>query len=268
MSSELLIKKYCVYKHTAPNGKIYIGITGRDPLKRWAAGYGYETQVYFWRAIVKYGWVNIKHEILLDNLSKEEAEQKEIEYIQKYKSNDINYGYNIDLGYDHLNSKEIRQKISETKKGKKWSERRRLAAIKYFEHLQGRTVYKYNKEGDLVHTFNNVSSAARDAKISTETLRSRLKSNKKISRYNYYYSYGKFEEMGIPFANGNYVKAPIDMYDMSMNYIKTFNSISDALRFLGHKGSGHISDVCKGKRLSFKGYIWRYHNENTDNKIA
>ena len=30
MSLELLDKHYLVYKHTAPNGKVYIGITGFD----------------------------------------------------------------------------------------------------------------------------------------------------------------------------------------------------------------------------------------------
>lgn len=31
---------YSVYKHTAPNGKVYIGITGKDPEKRWLNGGG------------------------------------------------------------------------------------------------------------------------------------------------------------------------------------------------------------------------------------
>lgn len=32
---------YSVYKYTAPNGKVYIGITGKDPEKRWLNGRGY-----------------------------------------------------------------------------------------------------------------------------------------------------------------------------------------------------------------------------------
>ena len=55
MSSELSSNTYCVYKHTSPSNKVYIGITKRNPLTRWNAGFGYKTQVYFWRAIVKYG---------------------------------------------------------------------------------------------------------------------------------------------------------------------------------------------------------------------
>lgn len=270
MSSELLDKNYKVYKHTTPNGKVYIGITHQNPLTRWASGFGYETQVYFWRAIVKYGWINIKHEILYDNLTKEEAKEIEVRLIKEYNSQDINCGYNIMPGGDihPLMPEYIKEKISNTKTGKKWSERRRVAALEYFEHFQGRTVYKYDKEGKLIFTFNTVGAAARDAGVSPETLRSRLKNNKKHPKFNFYYSYGKFEDMGKPYVDRGYTKTAVDMYDMSLNHIRTFKSQADAGRFLGINGTGHIPDVCKGKRLSFKGYIWRYHNENTDNKVA
>ena len=270
MNSELLVRDYKVYKHTTPSGKVYIGITHRNPLTRWAGGFGYKTQAYFWRAIVKYGWINIKHEILYEGLTKKEAKEIEVRLIKEYNSQDINCGYNIMPGGDiHPEMPEyVKEKLSKARTGKKWSERRRIAAIEYYEHFQGRTVYKYNKEGTLISTFNTVGAAARDAGVSPETLRSRLKNNKKHPKFEYYYSYGKFEDMGKPYDNGEYVKAPVDMYDMSLNYIRTFKSQADAGRFLGINGTGHIPDVCKGKRLSFKGYIWRYHNENTDNKIA
>lgn len=89
---------YCVYQHTAPNGKVYIGITGQNPLKRWNNGTGYSKNILFYRAIVKYGWDNIKHEILFDGLTEEEACKKEVELISKYQSNNPNYGYNLSIG--------------------------------------------------------------------------------------------------------------------------------------------------------------------------
>lgn len=89
---------YLVYKHTSPNGKVYIGITRKNPIKRWNNGNGYKQNTHFYNAISKYGWNNIKHEILFDNLTKEEACKKEIELIAEYKSNDPNYGYNRSSG--------------------------------------------------------------------------------------------------------------------------------------------------------------------------
>lgn len=88
---------YFVYKHTTPNGKVYIGITSVEPKRRWQSGWGYRTQL-FYRAIQKYGWENIEHEVLYSGLSKAEAEQKEIELITAYRSNQKEYGYNVDNG--------------------------------------------------------------------------------------------------------------------------------------------------------------------------
>ena len=88
---------YTVYKHTSPSGKVYIGITSRKPEYRWNYGKGYANS-YFHNAIQKYGWESIKHEILYTDLTKEEAEQKEIELIAQYKSNNPEFGYNISSG--------------------------------------------------------------------------------------------------------------------------------------------------------------------------
>ena len=113
------MKSYYVYKHTLPNGKVYIGITHTTPLVRWQKGNGYKRQCYFYNAILKYGWDNIIHEILFAGLTKEEAEAKEIELIAKYKSNNKKYGYNIANGGNSVGkqSLETRKKISKAQKG-------------------------------------------------------------------------------------------------------------------------------------------------------
>lgn len=113
---------YSVYKHTLPkeisgkdNDMLYIGITMQDINKRWQNGLGYKHNLYFNNAIRKYGWKNFKHEILFSGLSKEEAEQKEVELIDYYKSNQRNYGYNITNGGECLgkHSEETKQKMKE-----------------------------------------------------------------------------------------------------------------------------------------------------------
>ncbi len=118
-------KCYTVYMHICPNSKKYIGITKQNPKKRWINGKGYKTNDYFFRAIQKYSWDNIKHEILFSNLTKEEAEQKEIELIAFYKSNQREYGYNIENGGSHIGnvSEETKKKISIANKGRKISEK-------------------------------------------------------------------------------------------------------------------------------------------------
>lgn len=80
------MKKWIVYEHLFPNGKRYIGITSKQPNQRWENGRGYteEHQSAMYRAIQKYGWDNIQHNILFDNLTEKEAKQKEIELIEKF----------------------------------------------------------------------------------------------------------------------------------------------------------------------------------------
>jgi hypothetical protein len=53
----------------------------------------------------------------------------------------------------------------------------------------------------------------------------------------------------------------VKQYDMNNNYIKTFSSIKEAERETGASNK-HLSSVCKGKRRSCGGYIWKYENED------
>ena len=92
-------KKWCVYKHTnTENGKVYIGITGDDPESRWAKGLRYQANAHFTSAIKKYGWDGFNHEVVIDDLTCEEASRKERELIAYYNSANREYGYNIALG--------------------------------------------------------------------------------------------------------------------------------------------------------------------------
>lgn len=101
------------------DNRVYIGLTKQKPQKRWQNGYGYKHSTYFKNAINKYGWDNFEHIILYDNLTREEAQNKEIELIKKYKSNIKGYGFNINEGgFAPIITEEQKIKISNTEKGK------------------------------------------------------------------------------------------------------------------------------------------------------
>lgn len=89
------MKKYTIYLHIFPNGKTYVGITSQLLEDRWKKGKGYKTQRMMNNAINKYGWENIKHIILEENLTEEEALDKEEYYIKLYHSFYLDNGYNI-----------------------------------------------------------------------------------------------------------------------------------------------------------------------------
>ena len=113
------ISVYSVYIHTnLINGKKYIGITKRKPEARWNNGKGYRHNEYFSNSIEKYGWNNFSHEIIYTNLTEDEACLKEQELIKLYKSNQRDFGYNLESGGRYCNiSEETKNKISKSLKG-------------------------------------------------------------------------------------------------------------------------------------------------------
>lgn len=110
---------WSVYEHVFPNGKRYIGITSRKNAKeRWGSnGVGYKIQPVMWRAIQKYGWNNIEHNVLYTELSIEEAAKLEKELIQKYETLCSQNGYNLSPGGDsclgYQPTEETKRKIKE-----------------------------------------------------------------------------------------------------------------------------------------------------------
>lgn len=86
-----------VYVHRNKlNDKCYVGITKMEPNIRWGTnGSGYRGSL-FGQAIEEYGWNNFEHLILFNNLTVEEAHEKEAELIIKYDS--YYNGYNNSLG--------------------------------------------------------------------------------------------------------------------------------------------------------------------------
>lgn len=122
---------YTVYKLTSPSEKVYIGITSRSVKKRWNNGIGYKRCPAIYSAIKKYGWENIKKEILYEGLTEEHAKFMEIFLIKQHKSNNRKYGYNLTEGGEGAKgtivSEETRKKMSAVHKGNKYNLGRKLS---------------------------------------------------------------------------------------------------------------------------------------------
>ncbi len=216
---------FCVYKHTSPNGKVYIGITSKEPAKRWINGHGYKNNKHFWRAIEKYGWDNFRHEILYEGLTQEQANIVEQMQIAFYNSTNRRKGYNISIGGGAMtgrkHSEEAKAKMSEkAKRRTPWN-----AGKTYSEELK-----------------KKLSEAHKGKKQSEETKRKRADALKGHR------------------VNIESIAKPIVQYSLDGVYIKEFSSISDAARYMNLSTSAvsHISECCKGKRKQSHGYIWKY----------
>ena len=116
---------YIVYRYVFPNGKIYIGVTKHDIKTRMREGYKHNEQIT--KAIKEFGSKSIQKEILEQDLSQEQAYEKEKHYIAYFKSNHPVFGYNISAGgkctFEGLHHTEKHKRyMSEKYKGKVFSE--------------------------------------------------------------------------------------------------------------------------------------------------
>lgn len=91
--------KYTVYKHTSPEGKVYIGCTSMNPDRRWGSnGWGYKFNSDMYNDIRKFGWDNFNHDILASSICEHDAYELEKHYISEYDSTNPKRGYNIATG--------------------------------------------------------------------------------------------------------------------------------------------------------------------------
>ena len=112
---------YKIYVLSFPDGKVYIGTTRAKKAEyRWNNGKGYHKNQLVYEAIQKFGWDNVKRVVLLEGLSREEAEKSEIDLISRYQSTDGKYGYNVSFGGTSKGrfNEETRKRISEAHLGK------------------------------------------------------------------------------------------------------------------------------------------------------
>lgn len=87
---------YCAYNKV--NEKRYIGQTIQRLCERRAAHYSKNPEIYFHRALRKYDIDDWDWTIIDTAYSKEELDEKEIFWIQKYDTTNLTKGYNILLG--------------------------------------------------------------------------------------------------------------------------------------------------------------------------
>lgn len=241
-------RNYCVYIHTSPSGKKYVGQTGKKPEERWGKnGVKYLNKVNgkynhpaFARAILKYGWENFEHEVVASNLTKSEADNLEKLFIKKLDTMSANGGYNCkEGGAGGGFSEETLKKMSESHKGIKQSEETKR---KRAEKLKGENNYNYGKH--LPEETRKKISETLKGSVITESTRRKLSNSMK----------GKY--IG---ANSSCAKK-IVQYDIRGNLIKIWDSISDAAREL-KLDAGNIAKCCHnvdGYWKTVGGYIWRF----------
>lgn len=225
-----MIKIYLVYKHTNKiNNKVYIGITSRTAQERWGHnGNNYSTSPHFFSAIHKYGWDNFEHEILFEELTKEEACSKEKELIKEYKANDRRFGYNqTDGGECFTLNEDTRRKMSLAMMGNK--------------NGLGKSCSEEKKR--------KISEAQKGKIISAETRRRQSAAAKK--RKHTPQSKETKEKLRNSYPRMRKV------YCVETDIV--YKSVHECARQLG-LGASHVSAVCRGKYKTAKGFHLKYYD--------
>lgn len=234
-------RKYCVYRHTFPNGKVYIGYTGQKPADRWCGGAGYKHQQFVYRAIVRYGWDNIQHEVIADGLTYEQAIAIEIELIKAYDSTNPDFGYNTTAGgdgrldcggekhpmYGKRHTEESRRKMSESLKGRTAPNKGKSPSEETREKLrQANLGKKYQRSPEWRE---KIAESNRGLKRSEETKR-RVAAVK---------------------------SKPVAQFTVSGEFVRSWPSAVEAYRHTGIDKS-HISLVCRNVRETAGGFVWKF----------
>ena len=298
------MNNYKIYVHINKiNGKIYIGQTCRKNVKaRFGKnGIQYQKCPRFWNAIQKYGWENFEHIVLIENLTQEIADIIEIELIEKYKSCNTNFGYNLapggrtgsgkslwkviyqydiygnfirkwisaqhaacELGIIASNISACCLGISKTCKGFVWSY---IPLDKeYFDNItisHGVRIKQYDKYGNYIKTFKSIKEASKETGIGIGNISTSCqKKGGNLTNGLYRWTY-EYDEIDKSKIKKPDNQRPVTQYDLQGNIIKKWNSMIEASRELNILCT-KINSCCKGREKTYHGYIWRFTDENIE----
>ena len=227
---------YVVYKHTAPNGKSYIGLTSQTLKRRFRDGEGYKGCPVFYKAIQKYGWCSFTHEILADNLTFDKACELEQFYIAQYKSLTSQNGYNLENGgrVGHKMSDESKLKLSRSITGRKMGPHKEETKRKISEAHKG-----LKRPPKSPETCRKLSEALKGRTFSKEHCQHISESKR-----------GLFTGKNNPRARKV----------LCVETGVVFDTVKDAGKFKNGSPKNIIS-CCRGRLKTSGGYHWRYVEE-------
>ena len=241
------MSSYSVYIHVFPNKKVYVGITSQEPRKRWANGNGYKTGLMK-KAIDKYGWENVEHEIVAESLTKEQAAKMERDLISAFKSTDKSNGYNLSDGGECGTNGVPRTK--------EWREKDSTAHKKQ--------VVQYLLDGNPIKTHNSVMCAAESVNGSFRVISANC-NRKKRTAYGYVWRFvGDGFDLPEKKTGGHHKIAKRTVAFKDGEKVAEFESAYQASIMTGITKQNIIA-CCNKKAKSAGGYEWQYAKEGENN---
>lgn len=269
------------------NQKIYIGLTYRDIQTRWnehksRANGG--SPLYFHNAIRKYGPNNFYIE-QVDEADGETLKEREKYWINYYKSNIHEFGYNLTNGGDgkfQLDYNQIYKlwdngyaivQIANELNIDRCTVRKILSNYENFNQqesikrgllYQSIKVNKYSLNGDFITTYNSLIEAADGNKTEAHSIGQCCKGKLQTALGYQWRYYNDNTDNILPAKNFKLYKRKVLQYSKDNNQLNSFSSLIEAASTLTNDKtkiktiSNQIGQVCKGSRKTAYGYIWKY----------
>ena len=177
---------YTVYQHrNLKNGKSYIGMTSKEPKRRWENGLsGYRNNQQMYNDIKNSDWnTDWEHNILGKFEDKQEALNVEEMFIWLFDS--TNEGYNISTygGSSYKRTEETKKKMSESKTGEKhpmfgkhFSEEHKK---KISESMGVNGILQFSKDGEFIAEYPSIHEAERNTGCNNCNICNCCKGNRK-----------------------------------------------------------------------------------------
>lgn len=276
-----------VYKYTSPSGKVYIGQTTNESHRRktwFCTKYRYAGAAIN-KARAKYGPENFEYEVLYKGEfdTFEDAvkvlDKIEIEYIKKYDS--LKNGYNNTTGGlfpEYGLRTKYKDRYYNKQKSISSKRHRILPKIKHTkEEIQQlrketnrangrwRAINQFSLDGKLLKVFVCAQEAQESGFGNSFNIR---RACIKLGKYNgFYWRYADNGDVltfkpkkTYNYEEYSYARHPIDMFSLSGEYIKSFDSLKSAKIYIGVGYTSGITACAQGKLNYAHGYVWKYKN--------
>ena len=224
---------YCIYKHTSPNGEVYIGQTKQSAENRWNEGFDYlnGSKTKFAKAIIKYGWEQFTHEIIEKDIeSLEMANEREIYWINFY-----------DSYYNGLNST--------------------LGGSGFHD---GEHVYKIDINSlEIICEYPSIKAAGRAYGAASPAYIRKCCDRESVSSHGFYWCYVRdytpdWKPINKKLYSSGNERRVIQIHCNTLEIIRVYNSIIEAQEALG---VATISSCVRGAQKTAAGFYWCYEDD-------
>lgn len=117
-------------------------------------------------------------------------------------------------------------------------------------------VFCFTPDKKLVAEYKTVAEASRATKITISMIQQELHKEVKALTGGFFWSDSPILKKTIVYQNKGKAKE-VYQYDLNGKFIMSYPSTGIAAKAI-NGGHGHISECCRGKIKTYKGFIWRY----------